>query len=211
MSRAGFTMVESAVGAALLGGVLLVIGFALDTSFSAYRLAETESRLDAAAHRALNQIVDEIADAGAGTLGADTGVFGSTTLSFRRAALYDAEGEAMTWGTETQIAWRMEDGEVDDDADNDGDGLIDEGEVFWIYDVGEANQRTATRIRGVPQFLEGEVANLADDNGNGLVDEAGLDFEWDGSVLTVRLTLAAVGPRGVQLTRTVQTATRLRN
>ncbi len=194
-----------------MGGVLLVIGLALDTAFSSYRMAEAESQMDQAAHRALEDIVRNISDAGAGTLWDPTGVFGASDLSFRRAAIYDSAGGTIGWGTESQIGWRLEPGELDDGLDNDGDGLIDEGEVFWLIDVGEATERSVVKIKSVAEFLGGEEPNLADDNDNGLIDEAGLDFQWDGAVLTVRLTLLAVGPKGAQLTRTVQTSTRLRN
>ena len=194
-----------------MGGVLLVIGLALDTSISAFRMAEAESQMDQAAHRALEEIVRNISDAGAGTLGDATGAFGSSDLSFRRAAVYDAAGEAIGWGTESQIGWRLEPGEVNDGVDNDGDGLIDEGEIFWLLDVGEPTERSVVKVKNVAEYLGGEEPNLADDNDNGLIDEAGLDFQWDGAVLTVRLTLLAVGPKGAQLTRTVQTSTRLRN
>ncbi|MFT5291850.1 MAG: type II secretory pathway pseudopilin PulG [Planctomycetota bacterium] len=209
--RAGFTLIESVIGATLMSGVLLMIGLALDTTFSAYRMAESESQADQAAHRALEDILRNISDAGAGTLGDPTGAFGSSDLSFRRAALYDAAGEAIGWGSESQIGWQLEPGELNDGIDNDGDGLIDEGEIFWLLDVGEPTQRRVVKVKSVAEYLGGEEPNLADDNDNGLIDEAGLDFQWDGAVLTVRLTLLAVGPKGMQLTRTVQSSTRLRN
>lgn len=210
-SSAGFTLVESVVAAVLFSGVMLTLGLAMDSAFGSYRMAEAESRLDQAAHRALDQILANLEDAGAGTLGAPTGAFGSSSLTFRRAASYDADGGAIDWGEETTVAWQLEEGELDDDLDNDGDGLVDEGEIVWTIDVGGPSERTVTRVRGVPQNLDGEEPNLVDDNGNGLIDEAGLDFEWDGTVLTVRLSLTAIGPRGVVLTKTVRTATRLRN
>jgi len=209
--RAGLTLVEVAVATALLAGIFLALGLSLDSAFDAQEMAEAEAELDQQAHRALGQIVRELADAGAASLGAPTGAFGSTTLAFRRPAAYDSGTDVTTWSTETRIGWRREAGELDDGADNDGDGLVDEGEVFWTYDFDQATERTVTKVRGVPELAEGEDANLLDDNGNGIVDEAGLDFEWDGAVLTVRLTLARVGPNGEPMLRSVQTATRLRN
>ncbi len=209
--RSGMTLLEVMVSAVLMSSAFLAIGLAVDTAYSSYRMTEAVSQLDQQAHRALDRIVANISDAGADSVGAPTGINGRDTIAFRRANDYDSEGVAIEWGAETQIGWRMEQGEDDDGIDNDGDGLVDEGEIFWVLDVGEDTERTVTRIRGVSEFLEGEEPNNADDNGNGLVDEAGLDFEWDGTVLTVRLSVAAVGPRGVNITRTVQTAVRLRN
>ncbi len=209
-ARAGLTMLEVAVSGALMGGVFLVIGLSLQSAYSSYGMADAVSQLDQKAHRALESIVRDIYDAGAGSVGGPTGINGSNTIAFRRPGGYDA-ATGIIWGPETRISWQLDADEDDDGIDNDGDGLIDEGEVVWTLDVDGASERSATRVRGVAEFLEGEQLNFVDDNGNGLVDEAGLVFEWDETVLTVRLTLEAVGPKGVQLTRTVQTAIRLRN
>jgi len=43
------------------------------------------------------------------------------------------------------------------------------------------------------------------------VDEAGFDIERNGDVLTLRLTVAGTDFRGQAMTRTAETAVRLRN
>jgi hypothetical protein len=64
---------------------------------------------------------------------------------------------------------------------------------------------------GVSEYLHGETRDNTDQNGNGLVDEQGLCFDFDGTSVIVRLTLAARDASGVTLTRTVQERVFFRN
>jgi hypothetical protein len=87
------------------------------------------------------------------------------------------------------VRFDYEEGELDDGADNNGNGLVDEGCLFWTRDVGEPSEKTHVIARGVREYLEGEEPNLDDDNGNGLEDERGFCLERVGEALVIRLTL----------------------
>jgi hypothetical protein len=110
----------------------------------------------------------------------------------------------------------IEPSETDNGADDDGDGLIDEGMIEFTRDLGAGTERIVRWARGVREYLAGENPNVADDNANGLTDERGLSFSLTGRILTIRLTLQAVGAKGdgasgTVLSRTVETSVRLRN
>ena len=120
-------------------------------------------------------------------------------------------GGIILWGPDTQIVLEYDPNELDDGIDNDGDGLVDEGQVVWIENPGVPGERRVVLCRGVPEDLEGEIQNLLDDNGNGLIDERGFSLDVQGQVLTMRLTLQALDPAGRLLTKTVQSSVRIRN
>ena len=73
---------------------------------------------------------------------------------------------------------------------------------------GERSTVLATRVR---VLQGGEELNGLDDNGNGLVDEAGLCFDQEESLLTIRLCVEGVGPSGEAIVRTFEDALVLRN
>jgi hypothetical protein len=110
-----------------------------------------------------------------------------------------------------QILSELDEGELDDGADNDGDGLVDEGRVVLIEDQGGAAERRVVLTNGVAELQDGEEANNADDNGNGLVDETGLSFSATGETVFVRLTCQRRTDDGRLLVQAAETAVRLRN
>lgn len=103
-----------------------------------------------------------------------------------------------------RIQLEYEPGEADDGADNDGDGLRDEGQVVLIRDFGQPAQIQAVLCTGVAELLEGELANGADDNANGLIDERGLCITWDGTRVQVRLTLEKLDGQRRRIAHTLQ-------
>jgi hypothetical protein len=131
---------------------------------------------------------------------------------------YDAlTSVALTNGTVAvrgmRIRWRRDPADANDGADNDGDGLVDEGEVVVTHDVGLASQRETVLVRRVPELLDGEAANGSDDNGNGLADEAGFVVARVGNSVTLWLTAATAGRTGARELRlsTTQRTVRVRN
>jgi hypothetical protein len=119
--------------------------------------------------------------------------------------------EGPTFGPVTRIEWRPDPNDPTDGADNDGDGLVDEGEIVISRNFGSAGQQDTVIATSVPRLLLGELPNGADDNGNGLQDEAGLSFELlaDGSV-RVRLTVQA-RKQGTTFSSTVEATVLPRN
>ena len=120
-------------------------------------------------------------------------------------------GGAPTWSSLTRIGFAYEPGEIDDAIDDGGDGLVDEGQLVMVQDVGTAAERTLVLASSVRELLEGELPNAADDNGNGLQDEGGVSFELVGETLLIRLSLERRDSDNQLLTRTVETGIRLRN
>jgi hypothetical protein len=109
------------------------------------------------------------------------------------------------------IGFEYDPGEVDDGVDNNGNGLIDEGQVVLTRGVGTGNAVRSVLVDGVAELLEGEVLNADDDNGNLMDDETGFCLQRIGSVLTIRLTLEDKAEDGTVTRRTMETSIRMRN
>lgn len=131
-------------------------------------------------------------------------------IDFDRPGAMRASTGRITWSA-TRVEFRLEPGEVDDGLDNDGNGLVDEGELVLVRDAGGADELEIVLANGVREHLEGELPNGVDDNDNGLVDERGITFERVGSDLRIRLTLETTGRDGRILTRTLETTAWSRN
>ena len=213
--RAGYTIIELLIAATLL---VLVGGSALRASIRGLELFRTNSAIgevNARSGRAIERVTRELVSAGVLTLDPQLvptpplPTPWSSSLEFRTAA--DWTAGAVAWGDLQRIDWQLGGGELLNDLDDDGDGLVDEGDVVLNQDVGGTN-RTVVLVTGVAELLEGELANGLDDNGNGMVDEAGLCFERTGGTLNVHVTLERLAPSGQRtMTRTLEDALRLRN
>ena len=106
---------------------------------------------------------------------------------------------------------QLENGELDNDLDDDGDGMVDEARVVWLPDVAQPAREVVlcTNVRGTPP---GELpGNGVDDDGNGLVDERGLAVLFDGSRVELHLSVERRGADGRSFTRTVTRSIALRN
>lgn len=210
-AASGYTILEVAFASAIALGLLFAIATTTRQASRAYEEGQSRARLVAAAHQALDRIAVELDTARfdsldpVGTLVGN----GSATITFTQAAGYG--GGAMNWTAPVSISFQLERDELNDGLDNDGNGLVDEGQIVLVRNVGQADQTTVVLCHGVRSLLQGEVANLGDDNGNGLVDEPGLVFELQGNVVVIRLSLEALGPDGSRVVKTVQTAVRIRN
>jgi prepilin-type N-terminal cleavage/methylation domain-containing protein len=209
--RAGFTLVEVAIAMTVLGLILGAIGLTALRGKENFRQGVSVAVIEARAERLLDRIAEELRYAGRDSLPVlPLPPAGASTIEFRACEGFD--GAATLWSNRTSIARVADPRDPEDGIDNDGDGVVDEGQVVLTRNLGEPDQIAVVIGGGVRRFLQGEEANVLDDNGNGLLDERGLSFALDGtSSLTIRLSLEAVDPRGLPLVRTVQTTVSMRN
>jgi len=178
---------------------------------SAYEQGMNVSTLEMQARRALERIAVEITPALSATMTpAASAPLGSSTLTFRTCD--GVSGGVIQTSTPTRIMLRQDPRDANDGVDNDGDGLVDEGEIVLVRNSGLSNETDVVIVRNVAEYLQGETANLADDNGNGLTDERGLSFVADADgTLTIRLTLEALDQNNQLVQRTVETSVSMRN
>ncbi len=208
-TTAGMTLIEVMISTGLLFAVIAAAASLAMRASSTYEQGAARADVDQRAHRAIQLIVREFADAGrAGLTPEPLAPLGSATLDYRRA---DGFNGTVTFGPQMRIALEMENTELDNGLDDDGNGLVDERRVVRIENPGALDERRKVICHDVAEYLGGEEPNGVDDNGNGLIDERGLSFEVQGDVLTIRLTLEAMGEGGIRLERTVQTSVRVRN
>ncbi len=212
---AGFTLVESLFALSFLVVLFLVVAHASIRASDAFDEGSVEHQLHTDAHRTLERIATELELAERASLNPDPLVvpgvpgLGASGLTFHSPVGF--AGGAVQWGPWTRIEFELEPGELEDGADNNGDGFADEGRVVWTENPGQEDERRVVQCSDVSDRLEGELENAGDDNGNDLIDERGLSFSAQGDVLTVRLTIERLDDEGRVLRKTVQTAVRLRN
>lgn len=208
--RGGFTVLEVTISVAIMGLVISSVALLGVSNQRAYRTGAAGADLEVDVRRALDQVVQELMRSGASVLLPDPveGVGGSD-VTYAKAV--GVSGGATDWGPPSRMRFEYEEGELDDGADNNGNGLVDEGRVIWTRNAGEPNESVHVLCRGVREYLEGEELNLDDDNDNGLEDERGFCLERVGETLVIRLSLERqVSGEGLQ-TRTIETSVKLRN
>jgi hypothetical protein len=206
----GVTAVELACAmfalVVLSGSIVGVMGGGIGI----WRSSTLRNNTEKDANRALEGIVTHLSWAGRDSVLAcfETGDH-TDTLEYRPVTGC-TEGTVL-WGGITRIGWVPEPSDPPDGEDNDGNGLVDEGMVVMIRNLGQSDETETVLVRGVARLLEGEVLNDVDDNGNGLSDEGGLCFERRGDSVAVRITLCRRGGEGVPVTRTAETSVTPRN
>ncbi len=209
-ARRGLSLVELVLGMTLMSMMLGSIGSILVSSSRAWHAGQVESLLERNAQRTLNQVARELAPIGAQQLVPQPlAPLGSSSMRYHKNQGFGPTG--VVWSAPLRLEHRREAAELDNGLDDDGDGLVDEGELVWTRDDGLPTQQQVVWARGLCEYLEGELANGGDDNGNLLVDEPGLSFELVGSRLAIRLSMQAVDPDGVVLTHTAITSIGIRN
>lgn len=202
-ARAGMGLVELAISTVIL---VLVMGAAviLGTSTTeAYGTASAEAQLDASVSRAISLCADRLRGARAETLALVAGP-GTCVLDFEVAVDYDELTGDITWRRD-RLAFDEEPGEPVDGFDDDGDGLVDEGRIVYVRDVGGPGESQVVLATGVARAGGGETpGNGTDDDGDGLVDEPGFNLELAGGAVLVELTLQASLRGGRLGTRTIR-------
>ncbi|MCP3920280.1 MAG: hypothetical protein GY711_32540 [bacterium] len=209
-SNSGLTMIEVCIGLMILTVVLGGAIMASERGAGVFRRSMTNSAVNSKSSRALDRIAREIVDASGDSMSPASPMapFGTDTIEFQRVTGWD--GADYILGPVIRIGFEPATGELMNDMDDNGNGLIDEGRVVRTENPG-VNERRLVLVNGVSEFLEGELDNSADDNGNGLEDERGLSFDMEGGTLNVRLSVERVDINRQRVVRTVETSIALRN
>ena len=208
--QAGVSLVELIIAISILTGVVGSIFALFNTGIDTYQTGITTAEVDRRTASVLETIAADLTTAGLDVIyPVPTWPNATSRVSLQKNTGFS--GGNVTWGTPTLIFFRSAKDDPNDGIDNNGNGLIDEGEVVRTINVGLPDEREVVLTRFVREYLEGEVPNGKDDNGNGLVDEPGLSFDSIGQVWTVRLTLEKRDANGNLVTQTVQTAVKMRN
>jgi hypothetical protein len=208
-------VLELTTSSVLMALVLGGLGLATLRATALFESTTAINDLDLRAARASDRMARELLGSSSGNLEPDLDtpagnpVVWSAFVDHRHAARWEAG--AIVWEARQRLAWELEPGELDNDADDDGDGLVDEGVVVLVLDEGGPDEQRVTVVTGVAELLEGELANGVDDNGNGLIDERGLCFDSQAGTLNVRLTLQGTGPGGELIQRTQEVSVWPRN
>ena len=209
-AQRGFTFLEMMaviVVLAIVGGLGVQ---ALQMTTGASSTTVFQSELDARAHRVLTRVVRELQEAeGLSFLPSPLEPFGADAFDYRCAEISDAERIVM--GDYRRLELLPAGNDPRDGVDNDGDGLIDEHELWLVRDVGLASEYRTILARAVSAYLEGEAPNAADDNGNGIIDERGFNVALRDGILHVRLSLQGRSPRDEIVTRIAETKVWVRN
>lgn len=208
--RGGFSLIETLIAVTLSAMVLGAVVTATQRGLGLFEQSNATADINARAARAANRILREVIGAGP-LIVTPPDFWGSSTIDFSLATGWDAVNGEPTWGPVRRIAFEYDPTELDNDLDDNGNGLIDEGVVVLTEDVGGPEERRVVLVRGVSEFLQGEVLNAADDNGNDLRDEAGLSFSMEDDTLVVRLSVERLGPAGDRMVRTQTVSMKLRN
>lgn len=206
----GLTLVEAALVLVML--TIVLGGLALSTRMAsdAFEEGNIEADLSGRAHHVLQSIAGELASAGRDGISPEPlAPLGSSSLEYRLGQ--GALAGVIQWGPLTRIELALEDGELDDGIDNNGNGLADERVILRTDDVGGTAERTLALCHWVRELAAAELPNNADDDGNLLVDEPGFVFSVAGDLLTIRLTLERLDARHRPLTKSVVTSVRIRN
>ena len=206
----GFSLLELVISISLLAAVALMAGQVSSTGIGVFNASNSQTILGERAQRVLDRIGEEVSKTGAGFYFPDPGEeLGTAALSFQQVT--GLTGTEADWGPLMMIAFEYENGEINNGADDNGNGLIDEGVVVMTQDVGGAEQTRVVLCHGVSEFLAGEISNGEDDNGNILRDEEGLSFQRFGNMMTIYLTVELIDRDGNLIQRTLETSVRLRN
>ena len=209
--RSGFTLLELVMAVSILAVILAITYPILTTGTTAYGSGVKRVDLDRNSNRVIDEIAGHMSLAGASTVypNVSAPTWSSYVVYYENQGYLDG---AVQWGPVQVIYWRHATEESNDNQDNDGDGLVDEGEIVrWTYDYDTGEPKTVVLATNVPEYLEGEIPNGVDDNGNGLIDERGLAFSRTGRVWTIRLSLQKPGGNDRSLIQTVETAITPRN
>lgn len=210
--RSGFTLLEVVLASALLSAVLGAALMVVQRGKSAMAEGHLHARAEARAHRALERVVAELRGAGIDALTPainPNGLTSTATLTFD--PIVGVSGAAPIWGQPIRIARVAAPEDPNNGRDDDGDGVVDEGNLMLTRDVGGIGQAAFLLCTQVRELAEGELANGNDDNANGLADEAGFSIQRIGNMLTIRLSVEELGEGGETGVATVSTSITLRN
>jgi hypothetical protein len=202
-------VVEVLLSVTLLSGLLLVAGLATDRTVTMFRQSRAAQGVSMRATRLLQRVSREFTFARRDSLDPLVSDEGTDTLAYQRCE--GALGDVAQWSVPFTLRWELESGEFEDGLDNNENGLIDEGNLVWIEDLGQPGERRTIWGHGLARLYPGEQFDGDDDNGNGLTDERGLSFALAGDVLTIRVATQGLGPERNLITKTAETSVFIRN
>jgi prepilin-type N-terminal cleavage/methylation domain-containing protein len=209
-TRSGMTLLEISIALAIFTAFATSAFLSVSASTHSYRVEGVSARLDRRARDAVKQVCARLRLADADSVAAVTAPASLSTLDFECGIGW--VNNAPAFGLPERIAFEQDPNDADDGADNDGDGLVDEGRLVWIEAVGTASERRTVLTTDVSEMLEGEIdANGTDDNGNDLIDEPGFCLEFVGSHVVVRLTLEELDHLGNRIRRSATRSVTARN
>jgi type II secretory pathway pseudopilin PulG len=207
----GFALIEVAV---TLGVIAVVFGSIVQVhraTVQTYSQTSAVALVQADAQRVLDRVTAELQNGGLGTLQPDPVINSTDNIVFQATTGVNTATGVINYGTPTRLSWVLDDGETANGADDNHNGLVDEGKLVLTRNYMQGNEVSIVLAHRVPKYLEGETASAGDQNGNGLVDEHGFCIIREGNLLHVRLTLARAIRGGKVVQATVETGVRLRN
>lgn len=164
--QAGFSLIEVMIVAVIMtivvGGVMEMLLSGMQTYNIGSNLVDVQNQ----ARRIIDRVSKEIQAAGIDTISPTppaTGSEGTHTITFQPCTGYS--GGSIQWGNVTTIAFEYAEGETDDGADNNNNGIADDGKVTLTVSGGD------TTVLGR------------------WVKEDGLSFHLDGRLLTITVEL----------------------
>ena len=207
-ARAGFTFVEAMIALSLLTVMFLAVAQTSSRASDAFDEGSADHLLSTGTHRALERMSQRVELSDSSILTGPILDIGTDQVTFQVPVDFVGATVVMQG---VQLLAEREPGELDDGRDNDGDGLVDELRVVEVLAGGTPDERRSVLVSGVTELFADELPNNADDNDNGLIDEAGLAFSSKDDVVTLRLSCQRRGEGGRLLSKTAETAVRLRN
>jgi len=208
--RAGFTFVEMMIALVILTIIAGTIAVVSKTGTGTFRSSVANETVNSKLRRAIQRIAKDLSGSSTATLvPAPFAPLGSSSLTFQQAVGY--ESGAAVWGPNVQFQFEYAPLELDNDIDDDGNGLVDEGILVRIENPGAANESRTLICTGVSEYGLDEIPNGIDDNGDGFIDERGVAFALDGDALTVRITIEHMGSEQEVLQQSSETTVLLRN
>jgi len=132
-SRGGFSLVEMLVATSILAVALVLTGTSVSLAFRAGKTTTVTGLARSRAEKLVQQIARDIRYSSSSSDGWDfPSEAQNTILSFSRCTGWDASLAQPTWGPVITYEWLSDDaaGEIEDGIDNNGNGVVDEGNLY---------------------------------------------------------------------------------
>jgi hypothetical protein len=206
----GFSMVELLIGVGILGLISISVHAVAGSTERLSLYTAGRARIVGQGNEALQRAAAELSNAGISTLSPGAwNPSGAESIDF--LVVVGANGADPIWSAPRRLELELSDGELDNDLDDDSDGLVDEHRLVFVRDAGGAGEKRIVLCNNVCETFPGEAINNADDNGNGLQDEAGFCAFVTGNGVVVRIALQKQDGEGGVLVETFETRVYPRN
>ena len=129
----GVTLLEVVIAASVLSIALILAFSATDTVNRATTAGVQYSGASTKALKVLDRFAEDVGDASLGTVVIDA-PDGDRQVSFQRVLGYDLDADTVRFGTPITYRWEVDRGEIENDADDNGNGVVDEGRVVREQD-----------------------------------------------------------------------------